>query len=51
MTISSKDHRVLQQECVGQVKHESSGTRGGGMSIDVSNDINDIYYSMINYLK
>ena len=42
MNISSKDHRVLQQECVGQVKHELNGTRGDDMSIDVGKDINDI---------
>ena len=41
MNLGNIDHRVLQQECVGQVKHESNGTRGGDMSIDVSNDIND----------
>ena len=42
MNISNIDHRVVQQECVGQVKYELNGTQGDDMSIDVSKDINDI---------
>ena len=42
MNLSNIYHRVFQQECVGQVKHELNGTQGDDMSIDVSNDINDI---------
>ena len=42
MNLSGIYNRVLQQECVGQVKHESNGTRGDDMSIGVIKDINDI---------
>ena len=31
MNLHGKDHRVVQQECVGQVKHESMKTRDGDM--------------------
>ena len=55
MNLSGKDHRVVQQECVGQDKHESNGSRDNDMTTengDMSMNVGDTYinvYEDIDY--